>query len=230
MDILSATNDAFYLLISFDAKLWKIILLSLGISISALLFATPVALLTAYCLAGKRFIGRQTILVLLQGFLSFPTVVVGLILYMLLSRHGPLGAWGLLFTPQAMAIGQMLIAFPVLTVFALTALQKNGPLVQETAKSLGATPMRTMLTEFHEVRFGLLSALLAGFGRVISEIGCALMVGGNIANHTRTIPTAIALETGKGAFAEGIALGIVLIIFALAASFLLSFIQKNNER
>lgn len=229
MDISAATIEAFRLLFSGNAELWEIIGLSLGVSVAALAFAAPLALLTAHALAAKKFIGRRVLLIFLQGFLSFPTVVVGLVLYILLSRHGPLGAWSLLFTPQAMALGQMLIAFPVLTVFALSALQKNGAIVRETASGLGASRLRVLLTECHEARFGLIAALFAGFGRVVSEVGCALMVGGNIAHYTRTIPTAIALETGKGKFAEGIALGMVLIFLALLAGATLSAAQGSGE-
>ena len=230
MDISAATAQAFALLFSADKNLWGIVFLSLAVSAVALAAAAPPALAAAYALAKFRFVGRRLCLTALQGFLSFPTVVVGLVLYMLFSRHGPLGAWGLLFTPQAMAIGQFIIALPVLAVFALAALQKNDRIVGETARGLGASPLRAAFTEFYEARFGLLAAALAGFGRVVSEVGCALMVGGNIAHHTRTIPTAIALETGKGAFAEGIALGVVLVAFALLASAALSFAQGGGGK
>ena len=128
-----------------------------------------------------------------------------------------------------MAIGQALIAFPVLVIFALTALQKNDARVRETARTLGAGAVRAALTEIYEARFGIVAALLNGFGRVVSEVGCALMVGGNIAHYTRTIPTAIALETGKGMFAEGIALGIVLIFLAVATSAMLSLAQGRGR-
>lgn len=230
MDIFAATADAFRLLFSGDRALWEIILLSLAVSLTALLLTTPPALAAAYWLAVRRFRGRRLLLALLQGFLSFPTVVIGLILYLLLSRNGPLGALNLLFTPQAIALGQILIVFPVLTVFILSALQKNEAPVRETAHSLGAGRFRTLLTACHEARFAIVAALLAGFGRIISEVGCALIVGGNIAHHTRTIPTAIALDTGKGEFAASIALGFVLIFFALVASALLSTLQTDHRQ
>ena len=230
MDISAATIEAFRLLFLGDGDLWEIILLSLAVALSALMLAAPPALAVAYFLAVQRFRGRPLVLALLQGFLSFPTVVIGLVLYMLLSRSGPLGALELLFTPQAMAIGQMAIAFPVLTVFALSALQKNETLVRETAQSLGAGKFHAMLAACIEARFAMVAAFFAGFGRVVSEVGCALMVGGNIAHYTRTIPTSIALDTGKGAFAESIALGIVLIFFSLVASLLLSVLQSNDKR
>lgn len=229
MEVAAATLQAFRLLFSGDADLWEIIALSLSVSLSALLAATPFALAAAYALATFEFRGRRTLTALLQGFLSFPTVVVGLILYLLLSRRGPLGAWDLLFTPAAMAVGQALIAFPILAAFSLAALRRNDSRARETALTLGATPFRAALTELAEARFGIAAALMAGFGRVISEVGCALMVGGNIAHHTRSITTAIALETGKGRFAEGIALGMVLVFLALAASVLAALFQEGRK-
>lgn len=229
VEVSSATWEAFRLLFSGDGDLWEIILLSLAVSLSALFLIAPLALLCAYALAVHRFAGRRLVLSLLQGFLSFPTVVVGLVLYILLSRSGPLGALQLLFTPQAIALGQMIIAFPVLTVFALSALEKNQLLVRETALSLGASPFMAMLTTYAEARFALVAAFFAGFGRIISEVGCALLVGGNIAHHTRTIPTSIALDTGKGAFAESIALGLVLIFFSVLAAVMLSALQNNDN-
>lgn len=229
MTIADATARAIRLLFSGDGALWEIIGVSLSVSGAALLLAAPLALAFAYMLAEYDFFGRRMLIAILQGLLSFPTVVVGLILYMLLSRQGPLGAWGILFTPSAMALGQALIAFPVLAVFALSALQKNDPRLAETARTFGAGRMQTAWWALCEARFGLVAALLAGFGRVISEVGCALMVGGNIAHYTRNITTAIALETGKGTFVEGIALGIVLIALALATSALLAFLQGGGR-
>ena len=228
--IADATGEAFALLFSGDRELWQIIAVSLGVSLAALMAATPLALACAYALAAFEFRGRRIAVVALQSLLSFPTVVVGLILYLLLSRRGPLGAWELLFTTKAMAIGQMIIAFPILSAFSLAALQKNDSRARETALTLGASRWRAAMTEIGEARFGIIAAILTGFGRIISEVGCALMVGGNIAGSTRSIPTAIALETGKGAFAQGIALGAVLMVLAIAANLLLAFAQGKGNR
>ena len=224
----SATAQALYLLFSGDPGLWQIIGVSISVSLAALIISAPPALAVAYFLANRTFFGRRAVLAILQSLLSFPTVAVGLILYLLLSRRGILGAWDLLFTPMAMAAGQALIVFPVLAVFALAALQKNDSRIRETARTLGASKLRTAITEMLEARFGIVAAMLTGFGRAISEVGCALMVGGNIANYTRNITTAIALETGAGEFAEGIALGMVLVFLALMASLLLSWAQGNR--
>lgn len=198
-------------------------------SLTALMLMAPVALVVAYVLAVFRFWGRRWLIVIMQGLLSMPTVVVGLVLYILLSRSGPLGFWGILYTPKAIIIGQMIIAFPILVIFALSAMQKNGTDYREMLRSLGASRLRIFITECYETRYSLLSAWITGFGRVISEVGCALMIGGNIANYTRTIPTAIALDTGRGDFLQGIALGIVLILIAILMSVLLSYFQGDGQ-
>lgn len=228
MDILESTRQAVALLFSGDAELWTIIWISLRVSLIALAAASPPAVVLGYVLAQKRFPGRRILVVLVQGLLSFPTVVVGLILYILLTRQGPLGSWQLLFTQEAMIMGQAVIAFPVLTAFALAAVQGADPRAHETAVSLGASPLRAALTTLLEVRFAVVAGVFNGFGRVISEVGCAMMVGGNIAGVTRNIPTAIALETSKGDFAQGIALGVVLMLFALGISIALGMLQGRG--
>ena len=228
MSLAEATHQAFARLLSGDAELWTIVWISLKVSLSALVLATPFAVALGFWVAANRFAGRRLAIVALQGLLSFPTVVVGLILYLLFSRSGPLGPWHLLFTQDAMIIGQAIIAFPVLAAFTLAAVQGADPRLRETAVSLGAGPLRSALTSLYEVRFAVIAGVLNGFGRVISEVGCSMMVGGNIAGLTRNIPTAIALETSKGDFAQGIALGAVLMAFALIVVALLAVIQDER--
>jgi tungstate transport system permease protein len=228
MSLLEATQQAFARLAGGDAELWAIVWISLKVSLCALLLATPFAVALGFWIASNRFAGRRLAIVALQGLLSFPTVVVGLILYLLLSRSGPLGPWHLLFTQDAMIIGQAIIAFPVLAAFTLAAITGADPRLRETAVSLGAGPLRSALTSLYEVRFAVVAGVLNGFGRVISEVGCSMMVGGNIAGLTRNIPTAIALETSKGDFAQGIALGSVLMLFAFAVVALLALIQSER--
>jgi tungstate transport system permease protein len=228
MPLLEATQQAFARLAGGDAELWAIVWISLKVSLWALVLATPFAVALGFWIASNRFAGRRLAIVALQGLLSFPTVVVGLILYLLLSRSGPLGPWHLLFTQDAMIIGQAIIAFPVLAAFTLAAITGADPRLRETAVSLGAGPLRSALTSLHEVRFAVVAGVLNGFGRVISEVGCSMMVGGNIAGITRNIPTAIALETSKGDFAQGIALGSVLMLFAFAVVALLALIQAER--
>jgi tungstate transport system permease protein len=230
VDLLEPTREAFRLLVTGDARLWHIIGVSLRVSVSAILIAAPFAIAAGVVLALRRFPGRRVLIVLLQSLLAFPTVVVGLVLYLMLSRQGPFGDLGLLFTTQAMIIGQVIIAAPVLAAFTLAAVQGADPRAHETAIVLGASRLRAALTVLREVRFALVAAVCAGFGRVISEIGCALLVGGNIAGLTRNIPTAIALETSKGEFAQGIALGIVLLTLAIGVNAVMAWAQGEGGR
>lgn len=225
--MLGATGDAFDLLFSGDAQLWRIVWVSLKTSVGALLLAAPLAVGIGYAMASYRFPGRRIAIWLVQAALSLPTVLIGLLLYLLLSRHGPLGALQLLFTQGGVVLGQVAIALPVLVAFTLAAVQAADPRYAETAIAHGASRWRTMFTVLREVRFGVMAAMISGFGRVISEVGCALMVGGNIAGQTRTITTAIALETSKGEFAQGIALGMVLIALALLMNGALMCLQGD---
>lgn len=229
MELWAATQDALRLLVTGDATLWGTVWISLKVSLIALTIATPVAVATGFALASIAFPGRRAAVVVLQSFLSFPTVVVGLVLYVLLARSGPFGDMGLLYTQTAMIIGQAIIAFPVLAAFTLASVQGADRIVRETAVSLGATRTRAAMTTLFEVRFAVMAGLFNGFGRVISEVGCAMMVGGNIAGLTRNIPTAISLETAKGEFAQGIALGIVLIVLALIINGVFHLLQGEGD-
>lgn len=227
MSLLDATTAAFGLLLSGDGTLWNIVWVSLKTSVIGLVLAAPPAVLFGYAIASYRFPGRRIAIWLAQAALSLPTVLIGLLLYLLLSRQGPWGALHWLFTQPGIILGQALIAMPVLVAFTLAAVQGADPRFAETAIAHGASGWRTMLTVLHEVRFGVMAAVISGFGRVISEVGCALMVGGNIAGETRTITTAIALETSKGEFAQGIALGIVLVAIALLMNGALMLLQGD---
>jgi tungstate transport system permease protein len=225
LDLLEPTRRAFALLLAGDPRLLEAIWLSLWVSVAAIALVAAPSVALGFLLAKKRFPGQRAAVVLVQALLSFPTVVIGLVLYLLLSRRGPFGSFELLFTPTAIMIGYMAIAFPILVVFTISAVQGADPRVYETARALGASRLRASLTTLWEVRFGVLAAVVNGFGRAVSEVGCAIMVGGNIEGLTRNIPTAIALETTKGDFAQGIALGLVLMVAALGVNVLLSLLQ-----
>jgi tungstate transport system permease protein len=227
MHFTEAIQNAFALLVSGDATLWQIVWVSLKTSILALLIATPVAVAAGYLIATRSFAGRRVVIWLTQATLSLPTVLIGLLLYLMLSRQGPLGSLQWLFSQSSIVAGQVLIALPVLVAFTLTAVQAADPRLAETAVTLGASRRRVMLTVLYEARFAVMAAVIHGYGRVISEVGCAIMVGGNIAGETRTITTAIALETSKGEFAQGIALGIVLIAIALTINAVLVLLQGD---
>lgn len=230
MGLLDATRAALLLLVSGDPELWGIVGVSLSVTLRAMLVATPLGIAAGYLLATVVFPGRRLVIILTQGLLASPTVVVGLILYLLLSRQGVFGHLQLLFTQTAMIIGQVLIALPVLIAFSLSAIQGADPRARETALALGASAPRIAWTLLLEVRFALMAAVCSAFGRIVSEIGCALMVGGNIAGVTRNMPTAIALETSKGDFAQGIAVGIVLLLVALGINTAFAFFQGEARR
>jgi tungstate transport system permease protein len=228
MDLFEPTRQAFHLLLTGDPELWFIIWLSLWVSVLAIVLMTPPSVAFGFALAKREFPGRRAVVVLLQALLSFPTVVIGLVLYLLLSRRGPFGAFELLFTPWAIMVGYMVIALPILVVFTVSAVQGADPRLYETARSLGARRLRAALTTLWEVRFAVMAGIVNAFGRVVSEVGCALLVGGNIAGLTRNMPTAIALETSKGAFVEGIALGAVLVAIAIGVNVALAWLQGRG--
>jgi tungstate transport system permease protein len=227
MHLIAAIHDAFVLLFNGDAELWQIIWVSLKTSIAGLLIATPIAVIVGYAIATYSFPGRRIVIWLAQAALSMPTVLIGLLLYLMLSREGPWGGLQWLFSQQGIILGQVFIALPVLIAFTLAAVQAGDPRLSETAIVLGASRWRVMTTILYEMRFGVMAAIINGFGRAISEVGCAMMVGGNIAGVTRTITTAITLETSKGEFAQGIALGIVLIAIALAINAAMMLLQGD---
>ena len=230
MDSLSsATSDAFSLLLSADPELWEIIGISFKVSTTAILITAPFALLIAFSLAYFKFPGRRAIISIFSTLLAFPAVVIGLIIYLLLSNQGPLGDWKLLFTQSAMILAQSLLCLPILVAMGHAAFQSADQRAWETARTLGQSPVRAFWLIVVEIKFGLLAALLSGFGRIIAEVGASMMVGGNILHHTRNIPTAIALETSKGNFAQGIALGIVLIALAFIMNLLLHYFQGKGK-
>ena len=223
-----ATAESFRLLFSGDAALWIIIFTSFSVSVRAILIAAPFAFVVAFLMAHLRYPGRRAMIAGFSALQSIPAVVVGLTVYLMLSRSGPLGDLKLLFTQSSMVIGQCLLSLPLLIALAHAAFQAADRRVWETSVTLGARPTRAFLTLIHEVRFGLIAALIAGFGRIIAEVGCSMMVGGNILGYTRNIPTAIALETTKGEFAQAIALGMVLLAMALLLNGMLAFFQGRG--
>ncbi len=229
MDSLSAaTAESFRLLFSGDADLWIIIFTSFSVSVKAILIAVPLAFVVAFLMAHLRYPGRRAMIAGFSAMQSIPAVVVGLTVYLVFSRSGPLGDLKLLFTQASMVIGQALLALPMLVALSHAAFQAADRRVWETSVTLGARPVRAFMTLIHEIRFGLVAAFIAGFGRIIAEVGCSMMVGGNILGYTRNIPTAIALETTKGEFAQAIALGMVLLALALMLNGMLAFFQGRG--
>jgi tungstate transport system permease protein len=226
--IAQASALAFRLLFSGDPELWNIIGVSFSVSLSAIALTMPFALVTAFVLAYARFPGQRPLVTLVHSLQAIPAVVVGLGVYLLLTRSGPLGDLRLLFTQSAMVIGQIVLGFPLLLALGHSALQAADRRAWETARTLGAAPWRAMLAVMRDVRFALLAAIIATFARIIAEVGASIMLGGNIQYVTRNIPTAIALETSKGEYAQGIALGIVLMVLALALNFALGLLHGKG--
>jgi tungstate transport system permease protein len=216
--LLEAISGAFRLIFTLDPEVVTITLLSLRVAVTATIIAAVLGVPLAYFVATREFKGKGTVLTLFNTLMALPTVVVGLFCYSFLSRKGPLGFLDLLFTPSGMILGDIILAFPLIVGLTIAAVNAVDPRARMTAISLGATPRQASLTILAEARFGLMAALFNGFGRVVAEVGSAMMLGGNIKGYTRTITTAIALETSKGEFAFGMALGLILLTLALSVN------------
>jgi tungstate transport system permease protein len=218
---------AFELILNFDRDIRMTAWVSLYTSSCAIVIAALLGVPIGLWLGLNRFRGRQLLLALLNTLMALPTVVVGLLLFGLLSRQGPLGPLGLLFTPFAMIIGQTVLATPIVANLVLAAVTGADQRIIDTALTLGASRLQAAIQLLREIRFGVMAAVIAGFGRVIAEVGVAMMLGGNIRNSTRTMTTAIALETSKGEFAFGLALGILLLSIALLVNLFLNVLQQR---
>ena len=227
--IFSGFKSAFLLILNFNPELLGIILLSLKVSGLALIIATLLGVPLAALVGLKRFPGRGLMINLLNTFMGLPPVVVGLFVYLLLSRKGPLGFLGLLYSPSAMVIAQTILAFPIVSALCHSAIVNVPPVIRQAAKTLGATPSQEAILVVREARYGIMAGIIAGFGRVMAEVGAILMVGGNIAGYTRVMTTTIALETDKGNFELALALGIILLTISLLINFVLRLIQKRGN-
>lgn len=221
--------EAMRLLATGDDGVYYIVFVSLFVALIATLLAACIGLPVGYTLAMRHFPGRRFVITVLNTLLALPTVVVGLFVYAMLSRRGPLGFLDMLYTPGAMITGETILAVPILAAFALSAFQSVDPRLADTARTLGATPFQTARLLISEARFGILAAIVAGFGRVIAEVGAAMMLGGNIKGSTRTMTTAIALETNKGEFGLAIALGLILLCTAFGANILFHRLQGFSD-
>ncbi len=218
---------AIQLIISLDPEVMEIAGRSLRISVTACLLASLLCLPLGSLIHFNRFTGKRTLINLIQTFYSMPTVVVGLLVFLLFSRAGPLGGLNLLFTPTVMIVGQMILITPVLLGLTISAFSGVDKTISDTARSLGASSFQTVVAVIKEARFAVMAAVLLAFGRAISEVGLAFMVGGNIRGFTRVLTTAISLETSKGDIELSIALGIILIFIALVINVVLNRIQQR---
>ncbi len=224
-NLLEGVRQAVILILQGDPALYRVIWFSLYVSGVALVFSTLVGIPVGVFLAFKRFIGRQLLMALLYTGMGFPPVVIGLFVYLLFSRSGPLGSLGWLFTPKAIIVAQTILSFPLVAGFTMAAVLGVDPNLRRQLQALGATDWQTTLTILAEARLGVMVSVIAGFGAVISEVGAVMLVGGNIEGKTRTLTTAIVLETGKGNFDLAIALGLVL----LALTFLVNLIMMRTQ-
>jgi tungstate transport system permease protein len=227
MEIWHGLIKAIELIISLDPEVMEIAGRSLRISVSATVLASLVCLPLASLIHFSRFPGKRALINLIQTFFSIPTVAIGLLVFIFFSRAGPLGGLNLLFTPVVMVIGQMILITPILLGLTISALSGIDKAIPDTARSLGASRFQTASVVLREARFAVVAAVIMGFGRAISEVGAALMVGGNIKGFTRVITTAISLETSKGDLELSIALGIILITIALLVNLALNRIQQR---
>lgn len=228
-DIWTGLMQALWLLVHFDQDLYEIVLRSLYVTMSALVLACAIAMPLAAYLAINRFKYRRAIISTLNALMGLPPVVVGLVVYVMLSRSGPFGALGLLFTPWAMILAQMVIIIPLVASIAHQSIRELWAEYHDLLISLNTSKWQRIKTLVFDARRALLTAALAGFGRAIGEVGAIMIVGGNIDHATRVLTTAIALETGKGDFAMAFALGIVLIALALLVNFATHMVSRTER-
>jgi len=226
-EIWQGLTKAVELIISLDPEVMEIAGRSLMISVTSTLLASLICLPLASLIHFHNFPGKRILISLIQTFYSMPTVAIGLFVFVLFSRAGPLGGLSLLFTPTVMVLGQMLLITPILLGLTISALSGVDKTILDTARSLGASGFQTAIVVLREERFAVMAAVIMGFGRAISEIGIALMVGGNIKGFTRVITTAISLESSKGELELAIALGIILVFIALIVNIVLNRVQQR---
>ncbi len=218
------------LIISGDAELWSIVLLSLRVSLTAVIIAAVIGMPTGAALAVGRFSGRRAAIVLINALMGLPPVVVGLLVYLLLSNSGPLGVLQLLYTPTAMIIAQVVLVTPIIAALTRQVVEDLDCEYAEQLRSMGVSRIASVPTLLWDGRLSLVTALLAGFGRAIAEVGAVIIVGGNINHVTRVMTTTIALETSKGNLALALALGTILIVIAILVNAALGILGTPSQR
>ncbi len=225
--ILAGFSKAFFLLFSGDAETYNAIFTTLYVTNVSLLASLIIGMPLGFALGYYEFPGKSSVRLTVDTLLSFPTVVIGLMAYALFTTKGPLGDLGLLFSRNGVAIAQTILGLPIIIALTASAIDAMDKRLRTTALTLGANSFQIVKTTLWEVRFAVMLAAATAYGRISSEVGISMMVGGNIKWHTRTITTAITLETGKGQFAEGIALGLVLLVIAFLVNIVLSILRRR---
>ncbi|WP_424830835.1 ABC transporter permease [Ruegeria sp.] len=226
----SEFSSALALILNGDAELWAIVLLSLKVSIFAVLISAVIGMPVGAALAVARFPGRRILIVLMNALMGLPPVVVGLLVYLMLSRSGPLGVLELLYTPAAMIIAQVVLVTPIIAALTRQVVEILAEEYAEQLRSLGVSRLASVPVLLWDARLALVTALLAGFGRAIAEVGAVIIVGGNINHVTRVMTTTIALETSKGNLALALALGAILIGIAVAVNAMVSTLSLRAEQ
>ncbi len=227
MDLWDGFVKALHLIVSFDPEVMEIAGRSLAISTASCTIAILICLPLGSLIHFRRFPGKRLLVSVIQTLFSLPTVAVGLIVFVLLSRAGPLGGLGFYLTPAAMVIGQVILITPVMLGLIISALSNIDKAIPETAISLGASRLQAVVITIREARYAIMTAVIMGFGRAIAEVGLSMMVGGNIAGYTRTITTAMLWETQRGDIEMAMALGMILVFIALVVNVALNRIQQK---
>jgi len=223
--IFDSFASAFLMVFSLDAEMVSIIAVSLQVSCFSTIFAGLAGIPLGFVISFEKFPGKRMVITILNTLLALPTVVIGLFVYAFISRRGIFGPFDLLYTQKAIIIGQTILIVPVVAAFTIAAISRIDERYRKTAMTLGANRLQTAWVIFREARFGIIAAVIAAYGRVISEVGISMMLGGNIKGFTRTMTTAMALEYDKGSFTLAIALGIVLLSFSFGMNLLFHFFQ-----
>lgn len=221
--------SALMLLVRPDPEVYFVIYVSLKVSLSSTLLSSLIGIPAGFMIAFREFRAKRAVITVLNSLMSLPTVVVGLLVYAFISRKGLLGILELLYTQKAMVIGQVILILPIITSLTIAAISQIDVKYRRTALTLGATTFQTALLLLREARFGVIAAVIAAYGRVISEIGISMMLGGNAKGFTRTMTTAMALEYDKGEFILGVALGLVLLLISFSINIIFQFIQGRGR-
>jgi len=228
-EILEGFSQAGNLIVTLNPDLLQIAALSLYVSLCATILAAGITIPLGGFIHFHEFRGKQALITLIQTLYSIPTVIVGLLVYFLLSRSGPLGFLGLLYSPEGMILGEAVLIIPIILGLVITALSGISRNIRDTIVSLGATEFQGILEIIREARFAIVGGVILGFGRAISEVGVAMMIGGNIRGETRVLTTAIMLGTGMGEFSLAFALGIILLAISMMVVILMKFITRRYE-
>jgi tungstate transport system permease protein len=228
-EIIDGFVQAVNLIVTLNPDIFQIAALSLYISLCATVLAAGITIPLGGFIHFREFRGKQALITLIETLYSVPTVIIGLLVYFMISRSGPLGFLGLLYSPEGMILGQTVLIIPIILGLVISALSGISENIRDTIVSLGATEFQSILEIIREARFAILSGVILGFGRAISEVGVAMMIGGNIRGETRVLTTAIALGTGMGEFSLAMALGIILLAISMMVVFLMKFIARRYQ-